>query len=228
MNYPCRILWAEDDEPIRCAVSDALTMCGYEVISCCDGQQAYRFVQEKVFDLALLDVGLPGIDGFELLSLISKECPGVPVIMATARSDEDDRVRGLRSGADDYVVKPFSIKELLARIEAVLRRSPERPRSVRQMKLPRGVLMYDRQCIAFEDGVQVGLTNREFKVLTYLGAHEGRLVSRDELLRRVWDMDPRLVETKTVEMTMTRLRNKLGDMASCLETVRGLGYRWQC
>lgn len=226
MVHSYRILLAEDDENIRNIVSDALGMAGYEVIACGDGTAALQAVWEGGFDLALLDVGMPGVDGFEVLSLIARECPGVPAIMLTARSDEEDRIRGLKLGADDYVVKPFSIRELAARMEAVLRRSPERPKAVREMVVPAGRLDAGRQTVVFDNGTESVLTSREYELLVYLGTHAGRLVSRDELLRRVWDMDPRLVETKSVEMTITRLRNKLGRAAGCLETLRGQGYRW--
>lgn len=228
MAQSYRILLAEDDENIRNVVSDALEMAGYSVIACEDGAVACRAIQSGgAFDLALLDVGMPGADGFEVLALMGRECPGVPAIMLTARSDEEDRIRGLKLGADDYVVKPFSIRELLARIEAVLRRSPERPKAVREVTVPHARLNAVRKAVEFDDGTEAVLTSREYDLLVYLGTHEGRLVSRDELLRRVWDMDPRLVETKSVEMTIVRLRSKLGQAAGCLETVRGQGYCWK-
>ncbi len=226
MAQAYRILLAEDDENIRTIVSHALEVSGYAVVACADGVAACRAVQGGAFDLALLDVGMPGADGFEVLALMTRECPGVPAIMLTARSDEDDRIRGLKLGADDYVVKPFSIRELLARIEAVLRRSPERPKTTREIAIPHARLDAARKVVVFDDGTESALTSREYDLLVYFGTHEGRLISRDELLRRVWDMDPRLVETKSVEMTIVRLRGKLGHAAGCLETVRGQGYCW--
>ena len=145
---------------------------------------------------------MPGADGFQVLQVMSEERPGTPVIMLTARGEEEDRVQGLKLGADDYIVTPFSIRELLARIEAVLRRSPERPRQLREIRIPGATLDSANRLITFKDG-------------------------RDELLRRVWDVDPRLTDTRSVEMTVMRLRDKLGAAsASPLETLRSQGYRW--
>ena len=117
---------AEDDDSIRHALTDVLTASGYEVLALEEGLAAIHAVRERNFDLALLDVAMPGADGFQVLQVMSEERPGTPVIMLTARGEEEDRVQGLKLGADDYIVKPFSIRELLARIEAVLRRFPGR------------------------------------------------------------------------------------------------------
>ena len=205
------ILIAEDDDSIRHALTDVLTASGYEVLALEEGLAAIHAVRERNFDLALLDVAMPGADGFQVLQAMSEERPGTPVIMLTARGEEEDRVQGLKLGADDYIVKPFSIRELLARIEAVLRRSPERP----------------RRLITFKDGRETSLTAREFEFLTYMATHPNRVITRDELLRRVWDVDPRLTDTRSVEMTVMRLRDKLGAIsASPLETLRSQGYRW--
>ena len=158
---------------------------------------------------------------------MSEERPGTPVIMLTARGEEEDRVQGLKLGADDYIVKPFSIRELLARIEAVLRRSPERPRQLREISIPGATLDSVNRLITFKDGRETSLTAREFEFLTYMATHPNRVITRDELLRRVWDVDPRLTDTRSVEMTVMRLRDKLGAAsASPLETLRSQGYRW--
>ena len=163
--------------------------------------------------------------GYEVLAL--EERPGTPVIMLTARGEEEDRVQGLKLGADDYIVKPFSIRELLARIEAVLRRSPERPRQLREISIPGATLDSANRLITFKDGRETSLTAREFEFLTYMATHPNRVITRDELLRRVWDVDPRLTDTRSVEMTVMRLRDKLGAIsASPLETLRSQGYRW--
>ena len=192
------ILIAEDDDSIRHALTDVLTASGYKVLALEEGLAAIHAVRERNFDLALLDVAMPGADGFQVLQVMSEERPGTPVIMLTARGEEEDRVQGLKLGADDYIVKPFSIRELLARIEAVLRRSPERPRQLREIRIP---------------GATLDSPNR--------------VITRDELLRRVWDVDPRLTDTRSVEMTVMRLRDKLGAAsASPLETLRSQGYRW--
>lgn len=170
---------------------------------------------------------MPGADGFQVLQVMSAERPGTPVIMLTARGEEEDRVQGLKLGADDYIVKPFSIRELLARIEAVLRRSPERPRQLREIRIPGASLDSANRLLTFEDGKETSLTAREFEFLTYMATHPNRVITRDELLRRVWDVDPRLTDTRSVEMTVMRLRDKLGTVAAApLETLRSQGYRW--
>ncbi len=224
--YAYTILIAEDDESIRCALQDVLTNAGYEVLAAADGLKAISAAREHNFDLALLDVAMPGADGFQVLRVITEERPGTPVIMLTARGEEEDRVEGLRLGADDYIVKPFSIRELLARITAVLRRSPERPKQIKEVSIPGATLNSVERKLCFTNGAEAGLTSREFELLSYLATHPDRTVTRDELLRRVWDMDPRLTDTRSVEMTIKRLRDKLGDSATPLETLRGQGYRW--
>lgn len=221
------ILIAEDDDSIRHALTDVLTASGYEVLALEEGLAAIRTVRERNFDLALLDVAMPGADGFQVLQVMSAERPGTPVIMLTARGEEEDRVQGLKLGADDYIVKPFSIRELLARIEAVLRRSPERPRQLREIRIPGASLDSANRLLTFENGKETSLTAREFEFLTYMATHPNRVITRDELLRRVWDVDPRLTDTRSVEMTVMRLRDKLGTVAAApLETLRSQGYRW--
>lgn len=221
------ILIAEDDEGIRHALTDALTLSGYEVLAMHDGISAIQAVRDHNFDLALLDVAMPGADGFQVLQVLTEERPGTPAIMLTARGEENDRVQGLKLGADDYIVKPFSIRELLARIEAVLRRSPERPRQIKAISIPGATLDTDNRMLAFEHGEKTTLTAREFEFLMYMASHPNRIITRDELLRRVWDVDPRLTDTRSVEMTVMRLRDKLGSTASVpLETLRSQGYRW--
>ena len=212
------ILIAEDDDSIRHALTDVLTASGYEVLALEEGLAAIHAVRE---------VAMPGADGFQVLQAMSEERPGTPVIMLTARGEEEDRVQGLKLGADDYIVKPFSIRELLARIEAVLRRSPERPRQLREISIPGATLDSANRLITFKDGRETSLTAREFEFLTYMATHPNRVITRDELLRRVWDVDPRLTDTRSVEMTVMRLRDKLGAIsASPLETLRSQGYRW--
>lgn len=220
------ILIAEDDESIRHALTDVLKASGYEVLTAVDGKVAIKAIKEHNFDLALLDVAMPVADGFQVLKIMSEERPGIPVIMLTARGEEEDLVTGLKLGADDYIVKPFSIRELLARIEAVLRRSPERPRQIKEIQIPGAILDNIKRMLTFDDGKTSTLTTREFELLTYMATHPNRVITRDELLRRVWDVDPRLTDTRSVEMTIMRLRDKLGTAATMLETLRSQGYRW--
>jgi DNA-binding response OmpR family regulator len=151
------------------------------------------------------------------------------VILLTARGEESDRVRGLKDGADDYVVKPFSIRELLARVDAVLRRSPERPVDVAEVAIPGGLVDLGKREIRFADGKRVELAEREADLLRYLVVNPDRIVSRDELLSRVWGVNPRAVETRTIDMHVARLREKLRDDGArprLLLSLRGKGYRW--
>ena len=223
-----RILIVEDDPGIRRALSDALSVNDYEVMEAGDGREGMQLALTQNYDLALLDIVLPGgASGLDILQAINREHPGTPVIMLTAKGSEDDRIRGLKGGADDYLVKPFSIRELLARMEAVLRRSPDRPLLQKDIPLPGGILNVEEHTIVLDSGESILLSGREFDLFHYFVTHPDRIISRETLLRRVWDLDPRTVETRSVEMTLTRLREKLGEKLSLyLYTQRGQGYRW--
>jgi len=217
----------EDDPAIREGLVDSLEFAGYRVLECSDGIEARRVLLSAEIDLVLLDVMLPGVSGFELLPEIRRGRPTLPVILVTARGTEEDRVRGLETGADDYVVKPFSSSELLARVRAVLRRSAERPVDVRTLSLDGCTIYLERREAVNEAGDSVPLSERETEILRYLAASGGRAVSRDELLQRVWGLDPRGLETRTVDMHVARIREKLGDTpgrARVVETVHGKGY----
>ena len=222
------VMVVEDDPGIRRGLTDSLRFGGYEVIELADGTAARERIPTAELDLVLLDVVLPGVDGFALLDDVRRARPGLPVILVTARGAEEDRVRGLRSGADDYVVKPFSSTELLARVEAVLRRSPERRRGARRLLLDGASIDLERREVVLEDGDVRELSERDVEVLRYLAGARGRAVSREELLRRVWRLDPRGLETRTVDMQVARLREKLGEPSSApriLLTARGAGYK---
>jgi DNA-binding response OmpR family regulator len=152
------------------------------------------------------------------------------VIILTARGDETDRVQGLRLGADDYVVKPFSVKELLARVEAVLRRSPERPQDLAEVKVPDGCADLARREVRFDDGARKDLSEREADLLRYLASNAGRAISREEILTRVWRISAQGAETRTIDMHVVRLREKLRDDSAepkILLTVRGKGYMFK-
>ncbi len=222
-----RILVVEDDPAIRRGLMDALSFAGYAVQEAGDGTAGLAAALESECDLLLLDLVLPGRDGLEVLRELRAMRRGLPVIILTARGSEDDRVRGLALGADDYVVKPFSIKELLARIEAVLRRAPRRPPAVRRLEFEGGLADLERHEVAFDDGGRCELSERERELLHYLACHAGRAVSRDELLARVWGLDPAGITTRTIDMHIARLREKLRDdrgSPRIVLTVRGQGY----
>src|SRR2546426_148694 len=149
---PKRILVVEDDAAIRLGIVDALRFAGYETLHAGDGNDGLAQALRATIDLLLLDLILPELSGFEILKSVREARPTLPIIILTARGEEADRVKGLRLGADDYVVKPFSVRELLARVEAVLRRSPERPNSVTKISLGRGVADFARCEIRYQDG----------------------------------------------------------------------------
>lgn len=222
------ILIAEDDAAIRRVLQDTLEGAGYRVLAAADGRAALGLLLAHPVDLALLDVNMPEISGFKLLKIMQKECPGTPSIILTAHGEEHDRVKGLELGADDYVVKPFSIAELLARIAAVLRRSPGRALAVAQtFTFPGGTLDGNARKAGTADGTDMALTEREFELFRYFLSHPDRVLSQEELLLRVWGSNAPAAHTRTVAVTLTRLREKLpAQAAACFENIRGRGYKW--
>lgn len=227
---PRSILTVEDDPAIRRGVVDALQFSGYRVQQAGNACEGARLAREGTFDLMLLDVLLPDGSGLDLLAEIRERSPLQPVILLTARGEEHDRVAGLKRGADDYVVKPFSLQELLARVEAVLRRAGPSPTPREQIDLGRLGRLNLATC-EFEcrRGRRAELSPREVQLIHYLSQHAERVVSREELLQNVWGIDARGVTTRTIDMHVARLREKLGDDAAqptVLVTVRGRGYRW--
>lgn len=222
-----KILVIEDDSAIRRGIVDALTFAEYEVLEAADGNEGIRMAVRTGYDLLLLDLVMPGPDGLQILAEVRTVKPTVPVIILTARGEESDRVKGLKLGADDYVVKPFSVKELLARIEAVMRRTPERATDLKKVSFPGGVADLERREVRFDKGKALELSDREIELLRYLAGNAGRAISRDELLRRVWRIDPDNILTRTIDMHIARLREKLGDdpdEPKIIATVRGKGY----
>jgi len=218
------VLVVEDDPAIRRGLVDTLTASGYETREAGDGNVALEMALGGAIDLALLDVMMPGMDGFDLLEKIRGSKPGLPVIMVTALGDEKDRVRGLQIGADDYIVKPFSALELVARVQAVLRRSAERPATVGTVEIAGRQIDLERREIRFEDGTIQPISEKEAELLQYLAGAAGRPVERDELLQRVWGLDPRGLSTRTIDMHIARLRDKLKDDGTLIKTIRGRGY----
>jgi DNA-binding response OmpR family regulator len=220
-----RVLVVEDDAAIREGVVDALAFAGFEPLAAGTFSDGLDQALRATIDLLLLDLVLPGGDGLALLADVRIARPTLPVILVTARGREEDRVRGLELGADDYVVKPFSIKELLARAAAVLRRSAERPLDRPEVDFPGGTADLVRGELRFSDGERRELSELEGAVLRYLAANPSRVVSRNELLERVWRLPANRVRTRTIDMLIVRLREKLRD-ERVIETVRGKGYRF--
>jgi DNA-binding response OmpR family regulator len=227
--HPARIVVIEDEHPIRRGVADALRASGYEVAEAADGVAGLHEATRPGVDLVLLDLLLPRRPGLEVLRDIRRVRSAVPVIILTARGTEDDRVRGLTMGADDYVVKPFSARELLARVEAVLRRSLGRPSAVPGARLGRAVIDLERREVCWSEKERSELSETESAILGFLVAHRKRAVSRDELLSRIWGIEPVGLETRTVDMHIARLRTKLRDPSGrrapeAILTVRSHGY----
>ncbi len=228
--HAARIVVIEDEAPIRRGVADTLRGSGYDVAEAADGVQGLTEAIRSGVDLVLLDLLLPRRDGREVLYDLRRVRPTLPVIILTARGTEDDRVRGLKNGADDYVVKPFSARELLARVEAVLRRSAGRPPDVAAARLGRAVIDLERREICWSAHERGELSETEGAILAFLVANRKRAVSRDELLSRIWGIEPQGLETRTVDMHIARLRTKLRDPSGrgktleAIVTVRAHGY----
>lgn len=221
------VLVVEDDAAIRRGVLDALKFAGFKTLEAADGQAGLDSAIRADVDLVLLDILMPKKDGFTVLQELRKVKPSIPVICLTAKGTEDDRVRGLQTGADDYVVKPFSAKELLARVNAVLRRSAERPQSVSNLKIAGRVIDFERREVRLPGNRREELSEKEATLLLYLANNSGRAVSRDEILAKVWGISPEGVTTRTIDMHIARLRERLGDDSEnpkIVLTVRSKGY----
>ncbi|MBA4064999.1 MAG: DNA-binding response regulator [Isosphaera sp.] len=225
-----RIVVVEDEAAIRRGLSDALRLSGYEVTEAPDGGAGLREAAAAGVDLVLLDIMLPRRDGLEVLSELRRTNPTRPVILLTARGSEDDRVRGLKMGADDYVVKPFSAKELIARVEAILRRTMRAVPEVHLVGVGCGTIDLDRREVRWPGGGRADLSETEAALLKYLVSNRERAVSREELLSRVWGIGTAGLETRAVDMHVARLRAKLktpdggGDQPDAIVTVRAHGY----
>jgi two-component system, OmpR family, response regulator ResD len=226
-----RTVLVVDDEPtIAEVVARYLERAGYDAATAGDGLEAIRLAGELRPDLVVLDVMLPEIDGLEVLRrLRERDGARTPVILLTAKGEHDDRIAGLRSGADDYVVKPFSPRELVARVEAVLRRV-DPPPPAQEQPLRFGALEIDaRGRRVTLDGADVQLSQREFELLRFLASNPGQAFSREQLMDRVWDAVA-LSDSGTVTVHVRRLRAKIEpdpEQPRYVQTVWGLGYRFQ-
>jgi DNA-binding response OmpR family regulator len=223
-----RLLVVEDDPAILRGLADNLAFESYDVQTATDGETAYRLLQERPFDLVLLDLMLPNMSGYDLCRRVRHEGMATPIVMLTARGDESDRVRGLDLGADDYITKPFSVLELLARIRAVLRRA--RAAAPPMDRLTFGDVVVDFRRYEARRGDQiVTLTPKEYGLLRALAARPGEVVTRGELLDDVWGYAA-MPTTRTVDTHVASLRAKIEDDPADprhLLTVFGVGYKWQ-
>ena len=228
MTRSIRVLVVEDEAAIREGLIDVLVFHGYEVDSAAEGPEGLDKALTGRFDLILLDIMLPGIDGYEICDRIRAEDRHQPIIMLTAKSSDDDIIHGLKLGADDYVPKPFSVQQLVLRIEAVLRRSQVGLEQARTLSI--GSIEVDTENLSATNGSdEIVFTKREVEVLCYLAENADRPVSREELLSKVWGYARGLdIETRTVDIHIAKLRRKIETDPKAPEnlvTVRGAGYR---
>ena len=212
-----KILTVEDDQTISKLIAASLSISGYESVPCFDGNEAVHMVRNEEFDLSLLDIMLPGLDGFQVMEKIRET--GTPVIFLTAMGDVSDRVKGLKSGAEDYIVKPFEPLELLARIEIVLRRFNREQKNLSFRDIT--VNMEERSVRRGSEIID--LTPKEYDLLVLFLKHQNVALSRDKILMDVWECSAN-IETRTVDNHVQRLRKKLG-LEDCLKTVFKVGYR---
>ncbi len=221
------ILIVEDEESIRKGLCDVFVYNGYDVDAASDGKEGLKKAQTGRYHLVILDIMLPGLDGLAVCNEIRKLDRAQPIIMLTAKGDEEDVIQGLKLGADDYVPKPFSVRELVARVEAVLRRS--RKLTEEREKVVWGGLEIDpRNLSATVGGRSIELTRREVDILRYLIQCSERPVSRQELLKEVWGYGNAHMETRTVDIHITKLRRKVEknpEEPKLILTVRGEGYK---
>jgi DNA-binding response OmpR family regulator len=221
------VLVVEDEQDILNLLRFNLQNSGFEVITSADGREALELARKYEPDLILLDIMIPGLDGFEVCRELRSDpkTRGVPVIMLTARGEEVDRIVGLELGADDYVVKPFSPRELALRVKAVLRRGEAGEAGGKSWQRDRMKVDFERHIVEV-NGRDVALTATEFKLLTEIIQAKGKVLTRDSLLSRVWGYEFEGY-ARTVDTHVRRLRQKLGAYAGLVETVRGVGYRFK-
>lgn len=218
-----RILVVDDEARMRKLVKDFLVKNNMDVVEAADGEEAITiFFQEKNFDLVILDVMMPKMDGWEVLKTI-REYSQVPVIMLTAKGEEQDEMQGFAAGADDYVTKPFSPKLLVARIEAILRRNSSATSEVMRA----GKIELDKSAHSVRvDGKEIDLSYKEFELLAYFIENQGIALSREKILNHVWNYDY-FGDARTIDTHVKKLRSKLGDCQNYIHTIWGMGYKFE-
>ncbi|HHW98295.1 MAG TPA: response regulator transcription factor [Firmicutes bacterium] len=218
---PDKILIVEDDESISELIAYNLQQAGFSVLTAFDGETGLALALKEEPDLVLLDIMLPGIDGWEVCSQL-RQSSQVPILFLTAKDAEFDRVRGLELGADDYVTKPFSPRELVARVKAILRRA-SRSAEIEQMTIGRVTVDFRSHLVTL-DGQPLNLTPMEYQLLRILAMNPGRVFSREELLTEVWG-EEFFGDQRTVDVHISHLREKLGEASHLIQTARGFGYK---
>jgi DNA-binding response OmpR family regulator len=225
-DYKAKLLIVEDDPPLLKGLLDFFVFNGFEAVGVEDGLRCLKIALNDRFDLMLLDVMLPGLDGFSICRQVRDAKPQQPIIMLTAKGSEEDVVTGFKAGADDYVSKPFSLRELMVRVEAVLRRSG---RMVSEDEINLADILFDPKTLTARRGdTQMELTRREMDLIQYFYRSRDRIVSKRELLENVWQYTDSDVETRTVDIHILKLRKKLDTLSEGREfivTIRGEGWR---
>lgn len=223
-----KILVVDDEPAMREGLADNLVFEGYTVDLAEDGKVALSKIKEASYDLIILDVMMPELSGFDVCKKLRMDGHTVPVILLTAKGEEIDRVLGLELGADDYITKPFSLRELLARVKAVLRRTQNTDSTTQQQFEKIGLMEVDfKNFVAKRDQEEIKLSHREFEVLKFLRAHQQEIVSRDDLLKNIWKYDE-FPTTRTVDNFILRLRQKIEinpNDPKIILTVHGMGYK---
>lgn len=223
-----KILIIEDELPIRKFTSINLKRNNFEVVEVGSGEEGIRIVQKDVIHLILLDIMLPGMNGYKTCEEIRKINNKIPIIMLTAKGQDQDKIHGFRSGGDDYIVKPFNPLELVARINAVLRRTTLAEKTESGFIQSHGISINTKTRESYKMGKPIDLTQREFRLLSLLMENPGVAFSRDEIMDRVWS--DVVTEPKTIDVYIRRLRGKIEDNPAKpenIETVWGIGYRWR-
>jgi DNA-binding response OmpR family regulator len=218
-----KILVIEDQNELRKLVRNFLEDYGYVVDEAEDGKEGYHKINMNSYDCLILDLNLPKLDGIEIARKVRKGASGIPIIMLTARSEIYDKIEGFDNGADDYITKPFDMKELLARVEAVLRRSQKNQELVMKFK---EYEVFPKENLLRKDKEEIQLTNKEMGVLEYLLHNKGEIVSAEELLEHVWDSEVDMF-SDTVKTHIKTLRKKLDPKKKYLQTIRGKGYMYK-
>lgn len=220
-----RILIVEDEKNIAKLIRYNLEKDGYTCAAAKTGEEAISILKKENFDLIILDIMLPGIDGFDVCRSIKQDnrLKNIPIIMLTAKGEEVDRIVGLELGADDYIVKPFSPRELTLRVKAVLKRNGKEESKKELITIENITVDIPKHKVTVKDK-EIEFTKMEFKLLVILMERRGRVQTRDRLLSDVWGMDS-MVDTRTVDTHIKRLREKLGRAGAIIETVRGIGYK---
>lgn len=223
-----KILIVDDEENILDLIDYNVRNAGYETKKASDGREGLNIFEKDEFDLVILDVMLPFVDGFEMLKIIRKKS-NVPVLMLTAKTEELDRVLGLELGADDYLVKPFSVRELLARIKAILRRTSDFQETENEKIVSKDIVLDLNGYKAFIGNNEVRLTMKEFELLKYLMQNKGRVFTRENLLNNIWGYDY-YGDSRTVDVHIRHLRSKIEENLGenrYIKTIRGIGYKFE-